>query len=191
MRNKMVYPVLVFLCYFFIACNNKENNHKNKAAGAKSTAPPIISFSQTSSSKTVAENITTDTSYSILAEALKHTDLIETLGKPGPFTLFTPDNDAFKKLPPGMFDGLITNRKNDLANILSYHIVAGSIRTHNMKDGEKLKTLAGEELILTLRNEKVLVNGINVISPGIEADNGIIYVINGVLFPRNQNPGSY
>ena len=186
----MVYPILVFLCYFSIACNNSESNHKNTIPPAKSAAL-IIASSQMSSAKTIAENIIADTSYTILAEALKSTDLLETLGKPGPFTLFTPANNAFKKLPQGMLDGLIKNRKTDLANILSYHIVAGSIKTRDMKDGEKLKTLAGEELIVTVRGDKLLINGINVISTDIEASNGIIYVTDGVLFPRSQNAGSY
>ena len=83
------------------------------------------------------------------------------------------------------------NRKRDLANILSYHIVASSMTTKDLKDGEKLRTLAGEELIITLRGDKVLVNGIEVINPDIESSNGIIYVINDILFPRNQNAGAY
>ena len=90
-----------------------------------------------------------------------------------------------------MFEGLINNRKSDLANILSYHVVAGSIKTRDMKDGQKLKTLAGEDLIVTLRNDKVLINGIQVINPDIQARNGVVYVIDGVLFPQAQNAAAY
>ena len=60
-----------------------------------------------------------------------------------------------------------------------------------MKDGEKLETLAGEELIVTLRKDRVLINGINVINPDIETGNGVLYVIDGVLFPRSQNAAAY
>ncbi len=187
----MVYlQALFFLCYFSIACSNSESNHKNNNTPAKSV-PPVISTSQMSSSKTIAENILNDTTHSILAEALDSTNLMETLTKPGPFTVFSPTNDAFKKLPTGILDGWMKKRKNDLANILSFHVVAGLIKTRDMKDGEKLKTLAGEELIVTRRKHKLLVNGIKVIEPDIQASNGIIYVIDDILFPRNQNTATY
>jgi uncharacterized surface protein with fasciclin (FAS1) repeats len=189
MQNKMLYPALVFLSCFLITCNDKGDPEYNTTPPKPAT--PVVVSSQRSSSKTAAENIITDTSYTILAKALKSTDLMETLNKPGPFTVFTPNNDAFKKLPEGTLDGLIKNRKNDLANILSYHIVAGALKNCDMKDGKKLKTLAGEELIVTMRKNKVLVNGIEVISPEIDASNGIIYMVDGLLFPRSQNPGSY
>jgi uncharacterized surface protein with fasciclin (FAS1) repeats len=172
-----------------ITCNDKGDPEYNTTP-PKATTHVVVS-SQKSSSKTAAENIVTDTSYTILAAALKSADLMETLNKPGPFTVFTPNNDAFKKLPEGTLDGLIRNRKNDLANILSYHIVAGALNIREMKDGKKLKTLAGEELIVTKRKNKVLVNGIKITSPEIEASNGIIYAVDGLLFPRSQNPGSY
>jgi uncharacterized surface protein with fasciclin (FAS1) repeats len=144
-----------------------------------------------SSSKTIAENIQSDSSYTILAEALQSTGLMETLSQSGPFTTFAPTNDAFRRLPPGIYESLMQNRKRDLANILSYHIVAGSLKIKEMKDGEKLRTMAGEELIITLRKDKVLVNGIQVINPEIDAGNGIIYITDGILFPRNQGTPAY
>jgi uncharacterized surface protein with fasciclin (FAS1) repeats len=142
-------------------------------------------------SKTIAENITADSTHTILAKALESTNLMETLSKPGPFTVFTPANNAFKKLPQGTFEGWMKTRKKDLVNILSYHIVAGSIKANDLKDGQKLRTLAGEELIVTMRNDKLLINGINVIEPDIQASNGVIYIIDDLLFPRNQNPDRY
>src|SRR6266404_3600963 len=97
MQNKMFYPILVFLCYFSIACNNDKSNHKNTTPPAKSAGP--VASSSMSSSKTIAENIMADTSYTILAKVLISADLMETLNEPGPFTLFIPANNAFKKLP--------------------------------------------------------------------------------------------
>jgi len=140
-----------------------------------------------SSAKTILENIKTDSSYTLLDEALQSTGLIETLSQNGPFTIFAPTNESFRKLPPGIYESLTQSRKQDLANILSYHIVASSMKTKDLKDGEKLRTLAGEELIITLRNDKMLVNGITIKNPDIESSNGIIFVIDDILFPRNQN----
>ena len=182
----MVYlPVLIFLCYFLIACRNT----KNKDTSAKPSSS-IIASSKTNS-KTIAENILNDSSYTTLAKALSSTDLIETLKKPGPFTIFTPTNSAFDKLPEGILESLMNARKKDFINILSYHIVAGAIRANDLKDGERLKTIAGEELTISLRNDKLMVNGTNVIESDIEANNGMIHVIDGILFPRNQNAEDY
>ncbi len=191
MQNKMLYPqALIFLICFLIACTDHKTDGKNNNTLAQ-TRDPILAASQMNASKTIAENIMTDSSHSILVKALQSTEMIETLTKPGPFTLFAPTNEAFEKLPPGTFDGLMNNRKDDLANILSFHIVAGSIKTRDLEDGEKLKTLAGEELIVTKRKDKLLINGINIIVPDVQSSNGIVYVIDGLLFPKNQNPASY
>ena len=186
MQSKLLLPALVFLS-FSIQCNN---NNKSGDTNAKRKMP-VATASHMSSAKTIADNIRTDSSYTILDEALQSTGFIETLSQSGPFTIFAPTNEGFRKLPPGIYESLMQNRKRDLANILSYHIVASSMKTKDLKDGEKLRTLAGEELIITLRGDKVLVNGIEVINPDIESSNGIIYVINDILFPRNQNAGAY
>jgi uncharacterized surface protein with fasciclin (FAS1) repeats len=187
MQNKMVYlPAFVFLCYFSIACRNT----KNKDTSAKPSSSTIAD-SKASSSKTIAENIISDSSHTVLAKALNSTELIETLKKPGPFTVFTPTNEAFNKLPEGVFESLMNKRKNEFINILSYHIVAGAIRANDLKDGEKLKTLAGEELTVSVRNDKLMINGTNVIETDIESSNGMIHVIDGLLFPRNQNAAVY
>ena len=191
MQNKMLYPpALIFLICFLIACTDNKNDGKNSNPSLR-TGDPVMAASQMNPSKTIAENIISDSSHSILVKALQSTDIIETLTKPGPFILFAPTNEAFEKLPPGTFDGLMDNRKNDLANILSFHIVAGSIKSSDLKDGQKLKTLAGEELIVTKRKDKLLINGINIIVPDVQSSNGIVYVIDGLLFPRNQNPASH
>ena len=186
MQDKILRPALIFLCCL-AACKHRTSN---KRIAGESSAPVVAAW-QMDETKTIPENIISDTSQSNLAEAFTFAGLMETLRQPGPFTVFAPTNSAFRKLPPGMFDGLMNNRKSDLANILSHHIVAGSIKTSDMKDGEKLKTLAGEDLIVTLRNDKVLVNGIQVISPDIRARNGIVYVIDGVLFPQNENAAAH
>jgi uncharacterized surface protein with fasciclin (FAS1) repeats len=98
---------------------------------------------------------------------------------------------AFDKLPPGVLESLMGKRKGDFANILSYHIVAGAIKANDFKDGERIKTLAGEELTVSVRNDKVSINGANVVEADIESSNGMMHVIDGILFPRNQNAAAY
>jgi uncharacterized surface protein with fasciclin (FAS1) repeats len=187
MPNKTPYlTVLALLCYFLLACRNKEN--KDTSANPSSS---IIVAAKANSSKTISDIIISDTDHIIFARALDSTELIETLKKPGPFTVFTPTNDAFKKLPEGVLESLMGSRRNDFINILSYHIVPGAIKFHDFKDGQRLKTIAGDELTVSLRNDKLRINGTNVIEEDIESSNGVIHVIDGILFPRNQNAASY
>ena len=181
MRNKIIFHcILISLCGLSIRCHN-ESAYKNNDKLKSSTT--IISASSFQPSKTIAENIQIDTSYSILAQSLASSGVIETLTKPGPFTIFVPPNQAFRNLPPGTFESWINERKDDLSNVLSDHIVAGRVSSADIEDGQKLKTLAGDELIISKRNGKLFVNGLPVLQPDIEASNGTIYVIDGVLFP--------
>jgi uncharacterized surface protein with fasciclin (FAS1) repeats len=182
MRLKMLLPALAFL-YLSIQCNNDSQNGRTNAK----QGTLVASAAHMSPSKSLLENIAMDSSYTIFNAALDSTGLAETLSQSGPFTIFAPTNESFRKLPPGVLESLTQTRKQDFANILSYHIVASSIKTKDLRDGQKLRTLAGEELIVTLRKDKVLVNGIEVVNPNIESSNGIIHVINDMLFPRNQD----
>ena len=182
MRLKMLLPALA-LFYLSIQCNyDSKNDHINAKQETRAA-----SAAHMSPSKSLIENIATDSSYTIFGGALDSTGLAETLRQSGPFTIFAPTNESFRKLPPGVLESLAQTRKHDFANILSYHIVASSIKIKDLKDGQKLRTLAGEELIVTLRKDKVLVNGVAVVNPDIESSNGIIHVINDILFPKNQD----
>jgi len=183
----MLLPALV-LPFFSIQCNNNSNKHDDTTAKERAT---VSAGSHMSSAKTILENIRTDSAFTILDEVLDSNGFDETLSQSGPFTIFAPTNEGFRKLPPGIYESLTQNRKADLGNILSYHIIAGSIKIKDLKDGEKPRTLAGEELIITLRKDKVLVNGIEVVNADIQCSNGIIYIINDLLFPRNQTSRVY
>lgn len=191
MVNTSVYfRMWIFLCCLAVACDNNTSVHKNNDTKLKS-ATTRMSTAEFNSSKSIAENISVDSLLSILDRSLKITGLSELLTKPGPFTVFAPVNSAFEKLPEGTLEGLMQDRKNDLANILSYHIVAGLLEKNNMKAGEKLKTVAGEELIVTKRNDEMIINGVRINTDGIRSSNGVIYIINDLLFPKNQNQGAY
>lgn len=187
MQPRLFYLQVMFLCVF-ISCTNHKSRHTSKDPFEHS-AGSATAGAQNTSAKTIFECLSADTSCTIFFESLESTDLLETLNKPGPFILFAPSNDAFRKLPKGTFDGWMNRRKIELANILSYHIVAGSMEKMALREGQKLKTLAGEELIVTVRTNGLIVNGTTVTNTGVAARNGIIYPINGVLFPRHSDYG--
>ncbi len=123
-----------------------------------------------------------------LVTALVATDLVDDLKGKGPFTVFAPTDEAFAKLPKGTLQTLLKpENREDLAAILTYHVVAGSqIRIpehpprHRLRETE---TLNGAKIRFERNGSQVSVNGNRVVARNIACSNGIIQVIDGVLIP--------
>lgn len=123
--------------------------------------------------------------FNTLAAALEKTGLDETLKGPGtgPFTVFAPTDEAFQKLLKELditAEELLA--REDLKEILLYHVVPGKIMSKDLKDGKKVGTLAKEKVKISL--DPIQVNDANVVKPDIEASNGVIHVIDKVLLPK-------
>jgi uncharacterized surface protein with fasciclin (FAS1) repeats len=123
--------------------------------------------------------------FNTLAAALKAAGLIETLEGPGPFTVFAPTDAAFAKLPAGTVEALLAD-KAKLTSILTYHVVSGKVMAADIvkSNGAKPKTVNGEQLDIVVRAGKVYVNGAQVVTADVQASNGVIHIINGVLLPK-------
>lgn len=121
-------------------------------------------------------------SFTTLAAALEKAGLVETLKGEGPFTVFAPTDEAFaallKQLNVSAEDLLA---REDLKDILLYHVVPGKVLSKDLKDGTKVKTVNGKEVEIKLN--PVRVNQANVVTPDVEASNGVIHVIDAVLLP--------
>lgn len=136
-------------------------------------------------SKNIVENAMNSSDHTTLVAAVKNAGLVETLSGTGPFTVFAPTNEAFNKLPAGTVDGLMKpEKKSDLTNVLTYHVVPGMIRSSDLKDGQKLKTVQGNELLVSIKDGKVMINGANVTIADVVSSNGITHVVDGVLLPK-------
>ena len=136
-------------------------------------------------SKNIVENAAASPDHSTLVTAVKAAGLAETLSGAGPFTVFAPTNAAFEKLPAGTVDNLLkAEMKDDLAEILTYHVVPGALKAADLKDGQKLKTVQGEELMVSIKDGKVMIDGANVTVPDVTSSNGVIHVIDAVVMPK-------
>jgi uncharacterized surface protein with fasciclin (FAS1) repeats len=121
--------------------------------------------------------------FSTLVAAVKAAGLVDTLSGAGPFTVFAPTNDAFSKLPSGTLDSLLKPENRDkLRAILLYHVVAGTVKSTDLKDGD-VKTANGEAVKIGLAGGTVKVNDATVTKADIPASNGVIHVIDTVLIP--------
>lgn len=141
-------------------------------------------------SKNIVENAAGSADHTTLVAAVKAADLAGTLSGPGPFTVFAPTNAAFDKLPKGTVENLLKpEMKANLAKILTYHVVAGALMAADLKDGQKLKTVQGQELSVWMKDGKWMVkdakgNTANITIADVVSSNGVTYVIDGVLMPK-------
>jgi uncharacterized surface protein with fasciclin (FAS1) repeats len=120
---------------------------------------------------------------STLVKAVTAADLAETLQQKGPYTVFAPTNAAFDALGDDLDTLLQPENKGDLKNTLLYHVVPGNLKEADLKDGEKLKTVEGSDLTVSVDGDTVKVNDATIVTPDVPAKNGTVQVIDGVLTP--------
>ena len=136
-------------------------------------------------SKNIVENAMGSADHTTLVAAIKAAGLVETLSGAGPFTVFAPTNAAFDKLPAGTVDKLLKpEMKKDLTDVLTYHVVPGTYKAADLKDGMMLKTVEGKELKVTIKDGKVMVDGATVTIPDVVSSNGVTHVIDAVMLPK-------
>ena len=126
-------------------------------------------------------------SFSTLAAAVTAAGLVPTLKSDGPFTVFAPTDTAFNLVGPDVIKTLLKpENKVQLTSILTLHVVAGVALPSSAIPtlvSHKVKTVNGKEVVLTIRDGKVFVNGAQVIIADVKASNGVIHVIDTVLLP--------
>lgn len=132
----------------------------------------------------IVEIASANKDFTTLVTAVVAAGLAETLSGEGPFTVFAPTNEAFAKLPAGTVEELIKpENKEKLASILTYHVVAGKALSSDLSDGQLIKTVNGQEVKVSV-GDNVKVDGAVVITPDLEASNGVIHVIDAVIMPK-------
>lgn len=120
--------------------------------------------------------------FKTLVKAVQEAGLVDTLKGKGPFTVFAPTDEAFAKLPPDALAALL-NDKQKLAQVLTYHVVAGQVKSADVKPGA-VKTVEGQSLKISTKGNVVMVNNAKVTGVDIMASNGVIHVIDTVMLPN-------
>jgi uncharacterized surface protein with fasciclin (FAS1) repeats len=171
---------------------SETNNDSNATAASIDTTSAVteeagvmVGGSNMVPSKNVVENAANSSDHTTLVAAVKAAGLAETLSGAGPFTVFAPTNSAFNALPAGAVDNLLKpEMKKDLTSVLTYHVVSGSLRAADLTDGQKLKTVQGKELTVSVKDGKVMIDGATVTIPDVISSNGVTHVIDAVLMPK-------
>jgi uncharacterized surface protein with fasciclin (FAS1) repeats len=132
-----------------------------------------------------------------LVTALKAADLNTMLSEPGSYTLFAPTNNAFSKLKKGTLEDLLkTENKEELKNVLQYHVVSGRITIDKLANAIKngkgkysFETVSGDELTAMMDGDQIVIldgkgKKSQIVQGNVEASNGVIHVINDVLMVK-------
>ena len=139
--------------------------------------------------KDIVDNAAGSSDHTTLVAAVKAAGLVETLKSAGPFTVFAPTNAAFDKLPTGTVASLVTpEMKPTLTKILTYHVVPGRFMAADLKDGQILTTVQGEQLTVMKSANGVMLKDAKggmakVALADVVSSNGITHVVDTVLMP--------
>lgn len=178
--------VAFFLIGSMAACNNAADNTTpaDNEATTIATAGGQEAVQDNESAKDVVKVAVSSKDHTTLVAALKAADLVTSLSNAGPFTVFAPTNAAFDKLPAGTVDGLLKpEKKEDLQNILQYHVSVSALKAESFTDGQIIGMVNGDNLTVNIKDGKIMLNNSATIVASIPASNGIIHVIDGVLLP--------
>ncbi len=137
------------------------------------------------SDKDIVETAAAAGSFETLLAAATAAGLVDTLKGDGPFTVFAPTDAAFAALPEGTVDTLLLpENKDQLVAILTYHVVPGKVMSTDLSDDMTAATVQGGDITIDL-DDGVMVNDATVVSADIEAENGVIHVIDKVIMPAS------
>lgn len=167
------------------ACDNSESTvNESEAASTTTSAVGQSGVKDDVSNPNIVQVASGSKDHTTLVAAVKAANLVDALSNTGPFTVYAPTNAAFDKLPKGTVEGLLEPEKiNDLKGILEYHTYVGVLKTEYFSDGQQFEQVSGQKITITLKDNKVFVNGTAEIIATIPTSNGVIHVINGVLLP--------
>jgi len=148
-----------------------------------------VAFAQTQTTtataqpkQTIAETLANNTTFTQLASLLKRANLTDVLNGPGNYTLFAPTNAAFAKVNASTLADL-QNNTTALRTLLLYHVVPTKLFASDFTGSGTLTTVNGLSLPYSVNGTTIQVGNATVTKADINATNGVIHVIDGVLMP--------
>lgn len=179
------------------ACSDAADDTAAPAPDAELADAASADMAPAAESGTIVEVAQGNPDFSTLVSAVTSAQLAETLSGPGPYTVFAPNNAAFEKVPQATRDELMSEAgREDLAGILTYHVVEGNVDaatlTQAIQDageaGYTINTVNGGTLTAMMEGDSVVLrdaagNTSTVTATDVPASNGVIHVIDTVLMP--------
>jgi uncharacterized surface protein with fasciclin (FAS1) repeats len=132
----------------------------------------------------VVELLRGDAKYALFVQALETTGLDQTLRGAGPYIVFAPTDEAFKRIP-----NLAETQKNPelLKTVCKFHIVPfGKTQSKDLPELKFAVTLQGEEVHFS-KEKSLLVNDAMIVQTDLNGTNGVVHGIDRVLMPKSAN----
>jgi len=145
----------------------------------------VIRARAESESKDIVDTAVAAGDFNTLVAAVEAAGLAQTLKGPGPFTVFAPNDKAFKRLPEGTLQTLLKpENKKQLGAILAYHVVPGRVSAREAFGLTNAATVNGQRLDIVKCDGRLAVGSAKIIATDINCSNGVIHVIDQVLLPE-------
>lgn len=158
------------------------------ALAATAHAAPAHPATQATAQQDIVDTAVGAGSFKTLAAALQAADLVGALKDKGPYTVFAPTDEAFAKLPEGTVETLLKpENKQQLVDILTYHVVQGQVGSAQVVRLNGAKSLNGQQIDIQVADGKVKADKATVVKTDIECSNGVIHVIDQVILPATDN----
>jgi uncharacterized surface protein with fasciclin (FAS1) repeats len=137
----------------------------------------------TAPAKNIVDTAIAAGNFTTFAAGIKAAGLTEELAAKGPFTVFAPTDEAFKKLASGSYD-LLRKDPAKFKAVLNYHVVRGNFMAKDVKSGEVM-TMQGSTLTAAVSSSDVRINGARITQADLVAANGTVHAIDAVILPKN------
>ncbi len=189
--KKQVFLLISFAFVAYLMSCQSSTKDEGASTAAATTAQPAptgggqASVADDNSEPNVVKVAVGSADHTTLVAALKAANLVDAMANVGPFTVFAPTNAAFDALPPGTVEGLLKpEKKQDLTNVLKYHVTTSSLSETMLSDGMTLGMANGSKTTIKKSDDgKIMINDANVLG-AVKASNGMVYVIDKVLLPK-------
>lgn len=130
----------------------------------------------------ITQVVNVDKNLKTLKRGVHASDLDQLLSSTGPYTLFAPSDLAFEKLDKGLIEDLLEpQNRAKLSDLVKNHIVEGKVLFADMKDGDKLTSLSGKEMLVKVVNGIVHIGDILVTARDAKISNGAIMITDTVM----------
>jgi uncharacterized surface protein with fasciclin (FAS1) repeats len=206
MKTKILIILLAVFAFSFTSCEDTKKKEEEKAKMERQEAERQAEMAaeeermEMESNSIAAKAMETD-SLSTLVSALQNADLADTFTEEeGPYTVFAPTNSAFEKVDEATMDELMKSENQDqLATVLKYHVVDDEITASDLsqmiEDGEgeaSISTMDGAELKVIMEGDNIVLqdengNKATIIATDIEASNGMVHLIDGVVMKKKES----
>jgi len=156
------------------------------SANAQQTQQPMQQQQQDQESDVVDVAVQNE-NLSYWMKAIQASGMTAELKENGPYTVFAPSNEAFDDLGPGVFDDMMHPDNRDfLRDFVHAHIMQGEYSSDDIDNGKSGQTMGGDHVDVNQEGDKYKINGFEVVNPDINASNGVVHVIDGLMMDKEE-----